>query len=165
MASFVLRRGPSTFSIVQTPAKPDNRRSLRCVPSKFHLPENTSTRPQQPESHSLWALPTPDSVSTACRVAPSTVSQGPELGLVTLEYGSQVRQSIVRLLCRLLSWRGSSARLIGPPHRLCLSFTHHTAPNLASPARIAGTNGTGLVFGASFTRLLPVLSLLAPIPK
>ncbi|KAF3073546.1 hypothetical protein CFAM422_004063 [Trichoderma lentiforme] len=164
MASFVLRRGPSTFSIVKPLQNPTIVVRFAACP-QIPPARKHQRQTQEPESHSLWALPTPDSVSTACRVAPSTVSQGPELGLVTLEYGSQVRQSIVRLLCRLLSWRGSSARLIGPPHRLCLSFAHHTAPNLASPARIAGTKGTGLVFGASFIRLLPVLSLLAPIPK
>jgi hypothetical protein len=54
------------------------------------------------------------------------------------------------------------ARLIGPPHRRCLSAAHHTTPhrpNLAPQARIAGTKATGLDFGASFIRSLPQLPL------
>jgi hypothetical protein len=125
----------------------------------------------------MWTLPTPYSVSTACKVAPLTVRQR-----CTREYS--VRSSTYLLLAawirslfnrtqvvnrptgpsratafaaagRFFSWRGPPARLIGPPHHLLSQSCTPHHPNLAAPARIAGTKNAGLVFWRLLYPLAP----------
>lgn len=128
----VLRRGPSTQSPSANPCKTRQSSFASLRAFKFHLPESTCARPRS-RNHTLCGLlPTPDSVSTACRVAPSTVSQGPELDLsLSNTDPKRVNQSsdcvaacsagVVRLL-------GLLGHLIA-----CVSALHTTLPQTLLP--------------------------------